>query len=97
VDHDTRYDVLLIHPPYLLHDEGYPIFPLPWSLGHVGSTTYIGKYPVGPAWTYYPLGFNTMREFVRMNSDFSIEIKNLSVLKYLVPQPIMAKYGDALH
>jgi|GEM_PF-3204616 len=86
------YDLLLLHPPYILNESDYPIFPLPWNLGHVGSTSYIGKYPVGPSWTYMPLGFNTMRNYIASHSDFSVGMENLAILRHTPPRSILKRF-----
>ena len=87
-----KYELLLLHPPYILNESDYPIFPLPWNLAHVGSTSYIGKYPVGPSWTYMPLGFNTMRNYIASKSDFTVGMENLAILRHTPPRTILKRF-----
>lgn len=71
-------DVALIHPPYVVHRERYPLFPIPWNLDHLGSTQYMEPYPMGPKWGRTPLGFHTMKHFIELNSPYTVNIYNLS-------------------
>ena len=74
-------DIALIHPPHILHQKKYNIFPLPWNLDHIGSTSFIGRYPVGPSWNIPPAGFSTMKNFVESASGYSARIHNLALLR----------------
>ena len=85
-------DIALIHPPHIYNIERYPIFPVPWNLRHVGSTSYIGKYPVGPAWDKMPLGFLTMKNYVENNSNKIVSIVNLASLRQSLPAHILEKF-----
>ncbi len=85
-------DIALIHPPHIFNTEKYAVFPLPWNLSHIGSTTYIGKYPIGPDWDIMPLGFPTMKNFIEDNSDYTVSIINLALLKSEVPKDIFDKF-----
>ena len=87
---DKSSDIALIHPPYILHHKKYNIFPVPWNLDHIGSTSYIGKYPVGPSWNIPPAGFSTMKNFVESESGYSVRIYNLALLR---SQPSAAVAG----
>jgi radical SAM superfamily enzyme YgiQ (UPF0313 family) len=87
-------DIILIHPPYVLNKEKYAIFPMPWNLSHVGSTDYIGRYPVGQAWNIEPLGFYTMKNFIKSNSDYTVDIVNLASLKHTVPESLIEKFKN---
>jgi radical SAM superfamily enzyme YgiQ (UPF0313 family) len=75
-------DVALIHPPHLLHEERYHIFPLPWNLYHVGSSPLVGRYPLDPEWTIEPIGFYFIKHFVENNSKHVVDIINLAELKF---------------
>ena len=87
-----RYDLILVHPPFLLMRDAIPTCPIPWNLGHVGSVSYIGKYPVGPSWTSAPMGLTTMRNYVQAKSDFRVDIQNLAALRYAPPAWAHRKY-----
>ena len=77
-NNDSRCDIALIHPPGVFQKEKYAIFSPPWSLRHVGSTSYIGRYPIGPSGAIMPLGFTTMKNFIEDNSNYSVNIFNFS-------------------
>lgn len=85
-------DIILIHPPYVFNKEKYAIFPMPWNLSHVGSSDYIGRYPIGQAWNIEPLGFYTIKTFIETNSDYSVDIVNLANLKHTVPESLIDKF-----
>lgn len=89
-----RYDLILVHPPFLLMEQTIPTCPIPWNLGHVGSTSYIGKYPVGPSWTSMPLGFTTIKNYVHRRSDFRVDIQNLAALRFAPPAWAHRKYRE---
>ena len=88
-------DIALVHPPCIYSRERYAIFPLPWNLSHVGSSSYIGRYPIGPSWNEMPLGFFTMKNFFKNNSNYKVEIINLASLKLNfelnVPKTVLEK------
>lgn len=81
---NIQCDIALIHPPHIFIQNDYPIFPLPWNLGHIGNPSFIGKYPISPSWNVEPLGFETIRNFIKKNSSYSIEIINLSLLRPMI-------------
>ena len=85
-------DIALIHPPYIFHREKYTIFPPPWNLHHVGSPSYIGRYPIAPNWNHMPVGYYTMKNFIEKNSKYIVKIINLSIFKYNIPVSIAEKF-----
>jgi len=89
---NTTCDIAMIHPPYIYNKDKYAIFPLPWNLSHVGSPSYVGRYPIGPNWVCEPVGFSTMKSYVEKNSNYSVNIFNLATLKSGVPKEIFKKY-----
>jgi radical SAM superfamily enzyme YgiQ (UPF0313 family) len=89
-----RSDIALIHPPYILAGDNYAIFPLPWNLNHIGSTHYIGRYPVGPHWDVLPLGFFTMKHFIETHSSYSVKIYNLAQLSLGMPAVLHDRFKD---
>jgi len=75
-----QYDVVFIHPPAIFLEDDYPLFPIPWSLEHIGSTSLTGNFPAGPAWNTPPMGLFTMKSFVEKNSSYSAEVFNLGLV-----------------
>jgi radical SAM superfamily enzyme YgiQ (UPF0313 family) len=88
-------DVILIHPPDILNKGKYAIFPVPWNLSHFGSTSYVGRYPVGPSRIDMPLGFFTMANFIRNNSDYTVDILNLASLKLSISKRLFERFKDS--
>jgi len=84
IDNIVELNIALLHPPYIFHTNRYPIFPVPWSLSHVGSSRYVGIYPIGPHWELEPLGLNTIKNYMESNSNYSVEIINLAYLKEII-------------
>ena len=76
-----KSDILLVHPPHILVKEDYPIFPPPWNLFHVGSSSFVGRYPIGPAFGFMPIGFKTIKNFIESNSPYVVNILNLALAR----------------
>jgi len=70
-------DLILIHPPNQILNEGLIPITLPVE-HHCGSSLRIKKFPHGPPFNILPLGFSGLKEYIENNSNYKVRIENLA-------------------